>query len=80
MTPRESQKQQVEQAANLRTVLEMLRQRSDVESISVLKSIREAGTLDDAVGLIADASLLLPAHRSAKESCKIPRFITGTTR
>ena len=74
MTPRESQKQQVEQASNLRTVLEMLRQRSDVESISILKSIREASTLDDAVGLIADANLLLPARSSPQGSCKLYTF------
>ncbi|KAK3939026.1 hypothetical protein QBC46DRAFT_409619 [Diplogelasinospora grovesii] len=76
ITPRQLEKQRLAEASNLRTVLGMLRSMSEAESLDMMKSIRHAQTLDDAVNMIADAGLLLhswgPRQPSASNS--IPSF------
>ena len=47
-------------SSDQRTVLDLLRRTPGTQVQEVLSQIREAPSLEDAVGSIADASLLLP--------------------
>ncbi|KAL1851405.1 hypothetical protein VTK73DRAFT_9422 [Phialemonium thermophilum] len=64
MSTREAHREQIENLAlsnrELRTVLELLRSTPTSTSKHITEKIREAATLDEAVSLIADASVLLP--------------------
>ncbi|KAJ9138468.1 Nitrogen assimilation transcription factor nira [Pleurostoma richardsiae] len=59
MTQRAAQRQQLETAAHLRVVLDLLRSSSSRESLDITRRIREAPSLDAAVDLIKDAALLV---------------------
>lgn len=62
MTPREAEKKRIDEISmsrdNLRRVFELLRSSNEAESAGVLRKIRAAPTVDDAINMLLDASLL----------------------
>ena len=77
MSTRDARREQIENLSvtnrDLRTVLELLRNVSAPASLEVFRRIREAPTLDGAVGLISDATLLLPSHTEARPCTYAPQ-------
>lgn len=72
MTPREAEKKRIDEISmsrdNLRRVFELLRSSEESESAGILRRIRAAPTVDDAINMLLDASLLSEFQSTGKSS------------
>ena len=70
MTPREAEKKRIDEITmsrdNLRRVFELLRSSKESESAGILRKIRAAPTVDHAINMLLDASLLSDFQLASK--------------
>lgn len=76
LSQREAEKKRLKELSqskeNLQSTLEILRHGSEADAIAALRRIRDAGQVEDAVTMIADAQALLPQTNSTSSASSSP--------